>query len=99
MSHVRWKYRCLSHLYANILGYFWIPCPVCHRPFGGHEMGAGALYSPGSMHGQIVCRDPACEAEAEASQHRHWHELGLAVVYDLHTWTMIYGAPGGRLHD
>jgi hypothetical protein len=27
----------LHRLYAWALGYFWIPCPLCGRYFGGHE--------------------------------------------------------------
>lgn len=29
----RWVHR----LYAAALGFFWLPCPVCGRMFGGHE--------------------------------------------------------------
>jgi hypothetical protein len=29
--------RWLNRLYARLMGYFWLPCPLCGRPFGGHE--------------------------------------------------------------
>lgn len=29
--------RCLHQLYAFWLGYFWLPCPLCGKYFGGHE--------------------------------------------------------------
>jgi len=29
--------RWLHRLYAWTLGYFWAPCPLCGRYFGGHE--------------------------------------------------------------
>lgn len=29
----RWVHR----EYARLFGYFWIPCPLCREPFGGHE--------------------------------------------------------------
>lgn len=29
--------RWVHHLYALLAGYFWLPCPVCGRHFGGHE--------------------------------------------------------------
>lgn len=29
--------RWIAKLYADIMGYFWIPCPRCGRMFGGHE--------------------------------------------------------------
>lgn len=30
--------RWIHHLYANLRGYFWAPCPQCGRHFGGHEV-------------------------------------------------------------
>jgi hypothetical protein len=33
--HPRWLHR----VYALLNGYFWLPCPVCGRKFGGHEWG------------------------------------------------------------
>ena len=30
--------RMIHRLYANALGYFWIPCPLCGKYFGGHEL-------------------------------------------------------------
>lgn len=34
-------YRCRTfhRLYAELFGFFWLPCPRCDRPFGGHETG------------------------------------------------------------
>lgn len=29
----RWAYR----LHARLLGYFWLPCPICRRRFSGWE--------------------------------------------------------------
>jgi hypothetical protein len=29
--------RVLHNWYAFLLGYFWLPCPLCGREFGGHE--------------------------------------------------------------
>ena len=29
--------RIVHRFYAWTLGYFWIPCPLCGRYFGGHE--------------------------------------------------------------
>lgn len=29
--------RWLNKVYAILLGYFWLPCPVCGKEFGGHE--------------------------------------------------------------
>lgn len=32
-------WRWAHHAYAVAAGYFWLPCPLCDRPFGGHEWG------------------------------------------------------------
>lgn len=34
-------YRCRAfhHRYATRHGFFWLPCILCDRPFGGHESG------------------------------------------------------------
>jgi len=53
--------RWLHRLYARFLGYFWLPCPICGRCFGGHE-GVCLLYLNAST-GQMVCR--ACRDEAD----------------------------------
>ena len=29
--------RFLHRCYAFLFGYFWIPCPLCGKYFGGHE--------------------------------------------------------------
>jgi hypothetical protein len=29
--------RFLHRIYAALMGYFWMPCPLCHESFGGHE--------------------------------------------------------------
>ncbi|KKN52553.1 hypothetical protein LCGC14_0611050 [marine sediment metagenome] len=53
----RWIHR----WYAHLLGYFWLPCPICKRKFGGHEItGASVQYSTGLC--KCIC--PACGEEA-----------------------------------
>lgn len=34
--------RLLNRLYARVMGYFWMPCPLCGEYFGGHEWHPGA---------------------------------------------------------
>lgn len=29
--------RAVHKFYANMNGYFWLPCPICKQEFGGHE--------------------------------------------------------------
>lgn len=58
----RW-FRWWHWLRAHVCGYFWLPCPICNRYFGGHEHGASLMTSWGSGFG--TCADPACKAEAQ----------------------------------
>lgn len=56
----------LHRLYAWMFGYFWLPCPVCGRMFGGHEIAhrftAALLGEDGRS--CIVCPDPQCSHDA-----------------------------------
>lgn len=57
--------RLLHKFYAWFMGYFWLPCPVCGKEFGGHEIKSvwtGALIKDG--HGWACCPDPQCSYEA-----------------------------------
>jgi len=58
--------RWLQKLYAACFGYFWRPCPMCGREFGGHEWGrwgyAAMPISP--SRGIAVC--PYCADDARA---------------------------------
>jgi len=48
------QFRTLNKWYAYLMGYFWIPCPMCGRMFGGHEC------SESSIDNKILCwRCPA----------------------------------------
>jgi len=31
--------RFCHKIYAWLMGYFWLPCPLCGEMFGGHESG------------------------------------------------------------
>lgn len=55
--------RILSKILADIGGYFWLPCPVCHEPFAGFEWGDESLMETLDR-GTGVCSKPACVAEA-----------------------------------
>ncbi len=60
--------RWFRKLRADLFGYFWLPCPICHEHFGGFETG-GTLNDPGhdgqEGTGRIICRKPSCAEEAE----------------------------------
>ena len=34
-----YRWRRFHHAFATTNGYFWLPCVLCNRPFGGHEAG------------------------------------------------------------
>lgn len=54
---MRWLHR----IYAAVFGYFWLPCPICGRCFGGHEH-TGAALMTSWFEGRGVCSN--CETEA-----------------------------------
>ena len=37
VPHLPLSFRVANHVYAWAFGYFWRPCPLCGRSFGGHE--------------------------------------------------------------
>ena len=52
----------MQHLYAEMFGYFWLPCSLCGKNFGGHEWLPGNnLYHNGTL-GEGVC--PNCGDKA-----------------------------------
>ena len=55
--------RFVHRWYAETMGYFWLPCPVCGRMFGGHEWGGTIRIS--DTKGRAVC-SPECEAKGKA---------------------------------
>ena len=55
----RWAHQA----YAFLGGYFWEPCPICKRKFGGHEWNdADAVLMDNLYDGEGVCSDCAGEA-------------------------------------
>lgn len=58
---VPYRFRSFHKWYAERNGFFWLPCRVCSRPFGGHEIGC-SIPDPerGPGAGVMIC--PACSA-------------------------------------
>lgn len=58
--------RLLHRLYAKIFGYFWLPCPICWKEFGGHEVKSLGFCAtvPVKNMDKVVCTDPRCIYEA-----------------------------------
>ncbi len=57
------NYRCvprwLHHFWAWLVGYYWMPCDLCQRPYGGHE---SCWATDGN--GRCVC--PECAVNGKA---------------------------------
>jgi len=64
--------RWLHRWYANHYGYFWLPCPLCGEPFGGHEWGVWADLYCGDGSCQGVCRH--CTQYSEEINAEVWGE-------------------------
>ena len=52
--------RWLNRWYALLLGYFWLPCPICDEPFGGHECIQGHVVWIDEIQGRAVCYKESC---------------------------------------
>ena len=51
-------FRLLNKIYANLFGYFWLPCPSCGKMFGGHEVrGIKSIFK----NGRTYCVCPNCQ--------------------------------------
>jgi hypothetical protein len=64
--------RFLHRIYAAIGGYFWMPCPVCERMFGGHESSLGRSPLIVNERAWVVCSD-ACGDEAATRNTANGH--------------------------
>lgn len=58
---VPYRFRRFHQAYAASHGYFWMPCPLCDRPFGGHERWSpDQLIADCQAKAEIVEAMPAC---------------------------------------
>jgi len=55
--------RFLHKFWAMLFGYFWMPCDLCQRPFGGHEH----CWATNGK-GYCVCPDCAINGKAFTTQ-------------------------------
>lgn len=65
--------RVAAKLYADMHGYFWLPCTRCGEWFGGHEWGPHSvpcLQSPTTGHG-ACCPKVSDENDADACRRSH----------------------------
>jgi DNA-directed RNA polymerase subunit RPC12/RpoP len=63
--------RWFNRLYAFINGYFWLPCSLCGKNFGGHEWFPDNSISISYGEGEAVC--PNCGEKArEINKENNW---------------------------
>ena len=60
----------LHHLWADLWGYYWGPCPNCGRMFGGHEVGNRLYRTRWTHYGLPTCSNRECVEEVEATNAR-----------------------------
>ena len=53
---VPYRWRWFHHGFAAFWRFFWLPCPLCGREFGGHEAG-GSIPMGDSGDGGCVCSE------------------------------------------
>lgn len=77
------RFRLFNKMYADILGYFWSPCPICKEYFGGHEWNLGGGIPIAERRGisDGICDD--CERKY------HTNELTNKAWSDGKTWEQI----------
>jgi hypothetical protein len=53
----RWRPRWWHRRHAEAHGFFWMPCPLCGRPYGGHEARYRIMlpYPDDSNRGEGIC--------------------------------------------
>lgn len=53
--------RIINWVWAAWGRFFWLPCPICGKNFGGHEKGGSLYYT--NYSGEMVC--PKCIEKAD----------------------------------
>lgn len=91
------KFRTLNKLYANLLGYFWLPCHICNQPFGGHQAVIGGN-KPTSRDGKCIC--PDCVKAGKGEWPTFTFPDGTTEYYSCsHEQARWESYQAGRTHD
>jgi recombinational DNA repair protein (RecF pathway) len=64
------RFRLLNRLRAFVGNYFWLPCALCGKPFGGHEWKEDNDLMLSPYEGRGVC--PDCADEARRVNRDNW---------------------------
>ncbi|MGW2170384.1 hypothetical protein ACWC1C_07610 [Streptomyces sp. NPDC001705] len=69
--------------YATKHGYYWLPCTLCSRPYGGHQH-AGSIPDPTAGPGRSIGICPQCTRAGRSWRIPHPLEAVLDEIYDRH---------------
>lgn len=61
--------RLYNQAYAFFYGYFWLPCPLCHEMFGGHESSNYSLPPDKVGNFYVICK--TCQTNAQFQWRRY----------------------------
>lgn len=73
--------RWFHNLRAFFGGYFWMPCPVCRRMYGGHEEHFGVWDPEHPTRGFSVCSQK-CQRDYDGKT----HEEKMTIVRERSDW-------------
>jgi len=80
------RFRLFNKLYAKLFGYFWLPCPICGRMFGGHEVNDDcikyALVESKTKNDPIINLD-RCPSPTKSIAGRLWGSFWLPCIVCL----------------
>lgn len=74
----RLRPRWLAHLLAILGNYFWIPCPICRRPFAGFEWAPGEALMEDWYHGWGICPDCIPESRRRNAEYQRLYFAAVA---------------------
>lgn len=81
-SHLPRRPRFINWIWALWGAFFWLPCPICHRNFGGHEgrtgSGSSLMITLGS--GEGVCWRSDCASVARERNKIFYAKHGMIVL-------------------
>ena len=80
---------------AKTQGWFWLPCPVCGRPFAGFEAATGGCAVMTVEGLKVPCSRPECVERGE----REYKQLGLDDFESLADFQSQLEYRAARRHD
>ena len=78
------KNRLINQIYAWLVGFFWLPCPICGKYFGGHEIEQWGCASIPQKEGNNKCICGEC-AHNHPKQEKYLNDNNIP----YRTWVRI----------